>query len=50
MLFGIVTPIAAAMLVYFTYSLVVFRRRGTESQEGVAIRDDSRVNRSPGWW
>ncbi len=42
-LLGILTPIAAAILVYFAYTLVVFRRRGTESQEGVAIRDDSRV-------
>ncbi|MGA8745569.1 MAG: cytochrome c oxidase subunit II [Solirubrobacterales bacterium] len=46
-LLGIVTPIAAAILVYFAYSLVVFRRRDSEpQQEGVAIRDDSRVHTS----
>jgi cytochrome c oxidase subunit II len=43
-LLGIVTPIAVAIIVYFAYTLVVFRRRGAESQEGVAIRDDSRVH------
>ncbi len=43
-LFGIVTPIAATILVYFAYTLVVFRRRAEGPQEGVAIRDDSRVH------
>ncbi len=44
-LLGVVTPIAAAILVYFVYSLVAFRRREAEpQQEGVAIRDDSRVH------
>ncbi len=43
-LLGIVTPIAAAIIAYFAYSLVVFRRRGGEGGEGVAIRDDSRVH------
>ena len=33
-LLGIVTPVAAAILVYFVYSLVVFRRRGGEGGEG----------------
>jgi cytochrome c oxidase subunit II len=42
-LLGIVTPIAIAIIVYFAYTLVVFRRRGTLLQEGVAVRDDSRV-------
>ncbi len=42
-LFGIVTPIAVGIIVYFAYTLVVFRRREAEPQEGVAIRDDSRV-------
>jgi cytochrome c oxidase subunit II len=43
-LFGIVTPIAATILVYFAYTLVVFRRREEGPQEGVAIRGDSRVH------
>jgi cytochrome c oxidase subunit 2 len=43
-LFGIVTPIAATILVYFAYTLVVFRRRDEGPQEGAAIRDDSRVH------
>ena len=42
-LFAIVTPIAATILVFFAYTLVVFRRREEGPQEGVAIRDDSRV-------
>lgn len=46
-LLGIVTPIAALMVVYFAYSLTVFRHREGEPQEGVAIRGDSRVQ---GWW
>ena len=37
-LLGLVTPIAALIIVYFAYSLVVFRRREGESDEGVAIR------------
>jgi cytochrome c oxidase subunit II len=43
-LLGIVTPIAASILVYFAYTLVVFRRREDGPEEGVAIRDDSRVH------
>jgi cytochrome c oxidase subunit 2 len=43
-LLGVVTPIAATILVYFAYTLVVFRRREEGPQEGVAIRDDSRVH------
>jgi cytochrome c oxidase subunit 2 len=43
-LFGIVTPIAATLLVYFAYTLVVFRRREGGPREGVAISDDSRVH------
>ena len=42
-LFGIATPIAAAILVYFAYALIVFRHRGPEPEEGVAIRGDNRV-------
>jgi Heme/copper-type cytochrome/quinol oxidases, subunit 2 len=43
-LLGVVTPIAALMVVYFAYSLVVFRRREEGPQEGVAIHGDSRVH------
>jgi cytochrome c oxidase subunit 2 len=43
-LLGIVTPIATALAVYFAYALIVFRRRGSEPHEGVAIRDDRRVH------
>jgi cytochrome c oxidase subunit II len=46
-LFGIVTPIAATIVVYFAYSLFVFRRREEGPQEGVAIQGDSRVQL---WW
>ncbi len=46
-LLGIVTPIAALMVVYFAYSLAAFRRREGEPEEGVAIRGDSRVQ---AWW
>jgi cytochrome c oxidase subunit 2 len=42
-LFGILTPIAAAIVVYFAYALIVFRQRGLEPEEGVAIRGDNRV-------
>ena len=44
-LFGIVTPIAVAIaVVFFAYSMVVFRRRGSEPQEGVATRDNPGVH------
>lgn len=46
-LFVIVTPIAAFMIVYFAYSLRAFRNGGDEEAEGVAIRGDSRVQT---WW
>lgn len=42
-LLGIATPIAALILVYFAYALIVFRSRGPESDEGVAIRGDKRI-------
>jgi cytochrome c oxidase subunit 2 len=42
-LLGIVTPIVALMVVYFAYTLIVFRRRDGETEEGVAIRGDSGV-------
>jgi cytochrome c oxidase subunit 2 len=43
-LFGIVTPIAATLVVFFAYTLVVFRRHGGGPQEGEATADDPRVN------
>jgi cytochrome c oxidase subunit 2 len=43
-LFGIVTPIAVTLLVYFIYSLTVFRRRDEGPQEGLAVGGDGRVN------
>jgi cytochrome c oxidase subunit II len=43
-LFGIVTPIAATIIVYFAYSLFVFRRHEEGPQEGVAIQGDGRVH------
>ncbi len=43
-LLGIVTPIAVTILVYFAYTLVVFRHRAGGHEEGVAIRDDNRVH------
>jgi cytochrome c oxidase subunit II len=46
-LFGIVTPIAASILVFFAYSLVVFRHREGGAREGVAIHGDDRVS---AWW
>ena len=46
-LFGIVTPIAASILVFFAYSLVVFRRREDGPAEGLAVRGDERVSV---WW
>jgi cytochrome c oxidase subunit 2 len=43
-LLGIVTPIAALLIVYFAYVLIVFRRRGSEPAEGLADRGDPRVH------
>jgi cytochrome c oxidase subunit 2 len=43
-LLGILTPIVALMIVYFAYTLTVFRNRGSEQGEGVAIRGDSRIH------
>ncbi len=37
-LLGVVTPIAALMVVYFAYALIVFRRRDEGPEEGMAIR------------
>ncbi|MGZ6265363.1 MAG: cytochrome c oxidase subunit II [Candidatus Limnocylindrales bacterium] len=39
-LLGVVTPIAALMIVYFAYALIVFRRRDEGPGEGIAIRGD----------
>ncbi len=39
-LLGVVTPIAALMVVYFAYALIVFRRRDEGPEEGLAIRGD----------
>jgi cytochrome c oxidase subunit 2 len=43
-LFGIVTPIAVAIAVYFAYTMLVFRRRGEPAEEGVATRDNQAVH------
>jgi cytochrome c oxidase subunit 2 len=37
-LLGVVTPIAALIVVFFAYALIVFRRREGEPDDGVAIR------------
>ena len=42
-LLGIATPIAAFILVYFAYSLIVFRHRAGGPVEGEAIRGNNRV-------
>ena len=41
-LLGIATPIAALIVVYFAYALIVFRQPRSEPDEGVAIRGDNR--------
>jgi cytochrome c oxidase subunit 2 len=43
-LLGIVTPIAVAIIVYFVYTMIVFRRRGEPAEEGVATRDNPAVH------
>jgi cytochrome c oxidase subunit 2 len=42
-LLGIATPITAFIVAYFVYALIVFRHRGSEPDEGEAIRGNSRV-------
>jgi heme/copper-type cytochrome/quinol oxidase subunit 2 len=42
-LLGIATPIAALVLVYFAYTLIVFRHREAGPDDGVAIRGNNRV-------
>lgn len=44
-LYAVAVPIALALLVYFAYVLIVFRARGAEPGEGVAIAEDRRVGR-----
>ncbi|MBS1878963.1 MAG: cytochrome c oxidase subunit II [Actinobacteria bacterium] len=44
LLLGIVTPIAVAMIVYFAYTMIVFRRRGEPTEEGPATRDNRAVH------
>lgn len=43
-LLGVVTPIAALMIVYFAYALIIFRRRESQPAEGLADRGDPRVH------
>ena len=45
-LMGVATPIAAALLVYFAYVLIVFRQRGPDLEEGVAIHGNRRIGRA----
>jgi cytochrome c oxidase subunit 2 len=45
-LYAVAVPIALALLVYFAYVLIVFRARGPEPGEGVAIREDPRIART----
>jgi cytochrome c oxidase subunit 2 len=40
---ALVTPFVCFILVFFAYSLIVFRRRGAEVEEGAAIRGDPRA-------
>jgi cytochrome c oxidase subunit 2 len=46
-LYAVAVPIALALIVYFAYVLIVFRARGPEPGEGVAIAEDRRIAR---WW
>ncbi len=43
-LFGVVTPIAATLVVYFAYAMIFFRNRDGGLEEGEATADDGRVN------
>ena len=42
-LLGIQTPIAALLIVYFAYALIVFRRHDDGPEEGVAIRGNTGI-------
>jgi cytochrome c oxidase subunit 2 len=44
-LYAVGVPIALALIVYFAYTLIVFRARGPEPGEGVAIAEDPRIPR-----
>lgn len=44
-LYAVAVPIALALFVYFAYVLIVFRARGPDAGEGVAIPEDRRVAR-----
>jgi cytochrome c oxidase subunit II len=46
-LYAVAVPIAIALLIYFAYTLIVFRARGPEPGEGVVIPEDRRLAR---WW
>ena len=51
-LFGVSTPVALAVLVYFAYALVVFRERepgaaGAPALDGPPIQGHAKVQR---WW
>jgi heme/copper-type cytochrome/quinol oxidase subunit 2 len=45
-LYAVAVPIALALLMYFAYVLIVFRARGPDPGEGVAVREDRRVARA----
>jgi cytochrome c oxidase subunit II len=40
---AVMTPIICLILVYFSYALIVFRRRGSAVEEGAAIRGNARA-------
>jgi cytochrome c oxidase subunit 2 len=40
---AVMTPVICLILGYFGYAIVVFRRRGSEIEEGLAIRGDART-------
>ena len=40
---AVMTPIICLIVVYFTYALIVFRRRGSAIEEGAAIRGNARA-------
>ena len=43
LLTAVMTPIICLIVVYFAYALIVFRRRGSEIEEGAAIRGNARA-------
>ncbi len=40
---AVMTPIICLIVAYFAYALIVFRRRGSEAEEGAAIRGNARA-------